>query len=137
MSLRHDRFQADAADLIKAIQRLEQERAAPPSTKPQGREPDTSPVGLERVADFRRAEVQRPSPGAQVPGGSPPVPVNEEVLTYREFTGRSIAEALQAATEHFGVGLARLDFEIVAAGSRGVLGVGQEPARVVAKVRAR
>jgi spoIIIJ-associated protein len=51
---------------------------------------------------------------------------------YREFTGKSVEEALKAAREEFGVELNDLDFEILTAGSRGVLGMGAEPARIVA-----
>ena len=51
---------------------------------------------------------------------------------YREFTGKSVEEALRHAREEFGVGLDELDFEILTPGSRGVLGMGAEPARIVA-----
>ena len=51
---------------------------------------------------------------------------------YQEFTGKSVEEALKAACESFKVGLADLDFEIIAPGSKGVLGMGAEPARIVA-----
>ena len=52
---------------------------------------------------------------------------------YREFSGKSVEEALKAAREEFGVELNDLDFEILTAGSRGVLGA--EPARIVAAPR--
>ena len=55
---------------------------------------------------------------------------------YREFSGKSVEEALKAAREEFGVELNDLDFEILTAGSRGVLGMGAEPARIVAAPRA-
>ena len=55
---------------------------------------------------------------------------------YREFTGKSVEEALRSAREDFGVGLDDLDFEILTPGSRGVLGMGAEPARIVAAPRA-
>jgi spoIIIJ-associated protein len=55
---------------------------------------------------------------------------------YREFTGKSVEEALRHAREEFGVGLDELDFEILTPGSRGVLGMGAEPARIVAASRA-
>ncbi len=55
---------------------------------------------------------------------------------YREFTGKTVEEALKAAREEFGVGLNDLDFEILTPGSRGVLGMGAEPARIVAAPRA-
>ena len=52
---------------------------------------------------------------------------------YQEFTGKTVEEALRNARETFGVtGLNDLDFEILTAGSRGVLGMGAEPARIVA-----
>ena len=55
---------------------------------------------------------------------------------YREFSGKSVEEALRNAREAFGVGLDDLDFEILTPGSRGVLGMGAEPARIVAAPRA-
>lgn len=55
---------------------------------------------------------------------------------YKEFTGKSVEEALRHAREEFGVGLDELDFEILTPGSRGVLGMGAEPARIVAAPRA-
>jgi spoIIIJ-associated protein len=54
---------------------------------------------------------------------------------YREFTGKSVEEALRLAREAFGAGLDDLDFEILTPGSRGVLGMGAEPARIVAAPR--
>ena len=54
---------------------------------------------------------------------------------YQEFTGKTVEEALKAARETFGVGLADLDFEILTPGSRGVLGMGAELARIVAAPR--
>ena len=55
---------------------------------------------------------------------------------YQEFTGKSVEEALKLAREAFGAELDDLDFEILTAGSRGVLGMGAEPARIVAAPRA-
>jgi len=56
---------------------------------------------------------------------------------YEEFTGKTVEEALRHAREAFGVSsLDELDFEILTAGSRGVLGMGAEPARIVAASRA-
>jgi spoIIIJ-associated protein len=54
---------------------------------------------------------------------------------YKEFTGKTVEEALREAREEFGVDLADLDFEILTPGSRGVLGMGAEPARIVAAPR--
>ena len=56
---------------------------------------------------------------------------------YQEFTGKTVEEALRQAREAFGVaGLDDLDFEILTPGSRGVLGMGAELARVIAAPRA-
>src|SRR5207249_10627439 len=54
---------------------------------------------------------------------------------YREFTGKTVEEALRNAREAFEAGLDDLDFEILTSGSRGVLGMGAEPARIVAAPR--
>jgi len=54
---------------------------------------------------------------------------------YKEFTGKTVEEALRAAREEFGAELNDLDFEILTPGSRGVLGMGAEPARIVAASR--
>jgi len=54
---------------------------------------------------------------------------------YREFTGKSVEEALRLAREAFTAGLDDLDFEILTPGSRGVLGMGAEPARILAAPR--
>ncbi len=54
---------------------------------------------------------------------------------YQEFTGKSVEEAIKLACDNFGVGLGDLDFEILTPGSRGVLGMGAEPARIVAAPR--
>jgi spoIIIJ-associated protein len=54
---------------------------------------------------------------------------------YKEFSGKSVEDALRAAREEFGAELNDLDFEILTPGSRGVLGMGAEPARIVAAPR--
>ena len=55
---------------------------------------------------------------------------------YQEFTGKTVEEALRAARDAFGgAGLDELDFEILTPGSRGVLGMGAEPARIIAAPR--
>jgi len=54
---------------------------------------------------------------------------------YQEFTGKTVEEALKFARESFDVGLDDLDFEILTPGSRGVLGMGAEPARIIAAPR--
>ena len=57
------------------------------------------------------------------------------MTAYREFTGKTVEEALRQAREAFGADLDELDFEILTPGSRGVLGMGAEPARIVAAPR--
>src|SRR3954447_22035417 len=54
---------------------------------------------------------------------------------YKEFTGKTVEEAIRLARDEFGVRLDDLDFEILTPGSRGVLGMGAEPARIVAAPR--
>jgi len=53
-------------------------------------------------------------------------------MTFREFTGKNVEEAIRAAMKEFGADLSDLDIEILAQGSRGVLGVGAEEARILA-----
>ncbi|MCV0402143.1 MAG: Jag N-terminal domain-containing protein [Chloroflexi bacterium] len=53
-------------------------------------------------------------------------------MTFREFTGKNVEEAIRAAMAEFGSDLGDLDIEILAQGSRGVLGVGAEEARILA-----
>ena len=56
---------------------------------------------------------------------------------YQEFTGKTVEEALKAARDEFGVtSLDDMDFEILTPGSRGVLGMGAESARIIAATRA-
>ena len=53
-------------------------------------------------------------------------------MTFREFTGKNVEEAIRSAMAEFGSDLGDLDIEILAQGSRGVLGVGAEEARILA-----
>ena len=57
-------------------------------------------------------------------------------MTFREFTGKNVEAAIRAAMSEFGAGLADLDIEILSQGSRGVLGVGGEEARILAAPKA-
>ncbi len=55
---------------------------------------------------------------------------------YQEFTGKSVEDAIKQAMQAFGVtSLNDLDFEILTHGARGVLGMGAEPARIMAAPR--
>jgi spoIIIJ-associated protein len=53
-------------------------------------------------------------------------------MTFREFTGKNVEEAIRTAMKEFSSDLGDLDIEILAQGSRGILGVGGEEARILA-----
>jgi len=53
-------------------------------------------------------------------------------MTFREFTGKNVEEAIRLAMKEFSAELSDLDIEILAQGSRGILGVGGEEARILA-----
>jgi len=53
-------------------------------------------------------------------------------MTFREFTGKNVEEAIRAAMAEFQSDLGDLDIEILAQGSRSILGVGGEEARILA-----
>jgi spoIIIJ-associated protein len=53
-------------------------------------------------------------------------------MTFREFSGKNVEEAIRAAMREFAADLSDLDIEILAQGSRGILGVGGEEARILA-----
>jgi spoIIIJ-associated protein len=53
-------------------------------------------------------------------------------MTFREFTGKNVEEAIRAAMREFSAELGDLDIEILSQGSRGILGVGGEEARILA-----
>jgi spoIIIJ-associated protein len=53
-------------------------------------------------------------------------------MTFREFSGKNVEEAIRAAMKEFEADLGDLDIEILAQGSRGILGVGGEEARILA-----
>lgn len=56
-------------------------------------------------------------------------------MTFREFTGKNVEEAIRSAMKEFEADLSDLDIEILAQGSRGILGVGGEEARILAAPR--
>jgi spoIIIJ-associated protein len=53
-------------------------------------------------------------------------------MTFREFTGKNVEEAIRTAMKEFSAELSDLDIEILSQGSRGILGVGGEEARILA-----
>src|SRR4029077_9823065 len=101
------------------------------------------PSRLHPAKTRARTRARQPStatyPRDRRSGPIEPVPRDEgddaDMSEYQEFTGRSVEEAIKGACDAFGVGLGDLDFEILTPGSRGVLGMGAEPARIVAAPR--
>ena len=53
-------------------------------------------------------------------------------MTFREFSGKNVEQAIRTAMAEFGADLSELDIEILSQGSKGVLGVGAEEARILA-----
>jgi spoIIIJ-associated protein len=53
-------------------------------------------------------------------------------MTFKEFTGKNVEEAIRTAMREFEADLSDLDIEILAQGSRSILGVGGEEARILA-----
>jgi len=56
-------------------------------------------------------------------------------MTFREFTGKNVEEAIRSAMKEYASDLSELDIEILSQGSRGILGVGAEEARILAAPR--
>src|SRR5437870_8804708 len=56
-------------------------------------------------------------------------------MTFREFTGKNVEEAIRSAMKEFESDLSELYIEILSQGSRGILGVGGEEARILAAPR--
>ena len=53
-------------------------------------------------------------------------------MTFKEFTGKNVEEAIRTAMAEFSADLGDLDIEILSQGKRGMLGVGGEEARILA-----
>lgn len=53
-------------------------------------------------------------------------------MTFREFNGKNVEEAIRTAMKEYTSDLSELDIEILSQGSRGILGVGGEDARILA-----
>jgi spoIIIJ-associated protein len=53
-------------------------------------------------------------------------------MTFKEFNGKNVEEAIRTAMREFESDLSDLDIEILSQGSRGILGVGGEDARILA-----
>ncbi|MEP7041405.1 MAG: RNA-binding cell elongation regulator Jag/EloR [Chloroflexota bacterium] len=57
-------------------------------------------------------------------------------MTFREFSGKNVEEAIRSAMKEYSADLSELDIEILSQGSRGILGVGGEEARILAAPKA-
>ena len=54
-------------------------------------------------------------------------------MSYKEFKGKTVEEAVTAASVEFGITSAELEYEVVEKGSTGFLGLGAKPAIIKAK----
>ena len=92
-------------------------------------------LGAHRIPTSEPPRRPRPSDPANAAAARAAEGDDADMSAYQEFTGKTVEEALRNAREAFSVGLDDLDFEILTPGSRGVLGMGAEPARIVAAPR--
>ena len=119
----------DAGTVARAAQladpaegrRLERQRR-----EPRGAGPEAGPDGLAAAAPGATQEEEAHEPE-----------MNEMAGLTAEATGETVGEAKWAALRelerrHPGLDKAAVQFEVIAEGERGILGVGYEPARVVA-----
>lgn len=56
-------------------------------------------------------------------------------MEYKEFTAKTVSEAITDACQEFGVTSDRLEYEVVEEGSSGFLGIGSKPAVIKAAVK--
>ena len=59
----------------------------------------------------------------------------EERMEYREFTAKTVSDAITDACQAFGVTSSNLDYEVVQEDSNGFLGIGSKPAIIKAAVK--
>ncbi|MBP5282009.1 MAG: protein jag [Lachnospiraceae bacterium] len=56
-------------------------------------------------------------------------------MEYKEFTAKTVSEAITEACQSFGVTSDRLDYQVVEEGSAGFLGIGSKPATIKAAIK--
>ena len=56
-------------------------------------------------------------------------------MEYREFTGKTVEEAITNATIELGTTSDNLEYEVIEKESSGILGLGKKPARINAKIK--
>lgn len=59
--------------------------------------------------------------------------MEEKIMEYKEFKGKTVDEAITAASLELGVASTELDYEVVEKGTSGFLGIGSKPAIIKAK----
>ena len=59
--------------------------------------------------------------------------MEEKTMEYKEFKGKTVDEAITAASLELGVASTELDYEVVEKGTSGFLGIGSKPAVIKAK----
>ena len=118
-----------------AFARSHRPRFPVPEFTPRPEPASTQPGSIRRSIRRVRQALDGRQRGWHHQAGEAQQPARETPMSeYQEFTGRTVEEAIRAAREAFGVaGLDDLDFEILTPGSRGVLGMGAEPARIIAR----
>ena len=96
--------------------------------------PRASPAARrdDRCAGDRTTPALEPQQLCSKPEAGPRQTTRQEAMTFREFTGKNVEEAIRSAMAEFSADLGDLDIEILSQGSRGVLGVGGEEARILA-----
>lgn len=55
-------------------------------------------------------------------------------MKYIEMTGKTISEAVEAGAKALGVGLTDIEYDVIDEGSKGFLGIGARPAKVLVKL---
>ena len=110
------------------------EPAITPASRPKRAEADRcageQPLPTPTPAPPRRAAAAQPA--AREPAAGRRQATRPKAMTFREFTGKNVEEAIRAAMAEFSADLGDLDIEILSQGSRGILGVGGEEARILA-----
>ncbi len=106
------------------------ERSAPearlrPMTRPPRRPIPLHPTRPRVGRQPRRTAAREPTAGRRQAQRS-------KTMTFKEFTGKNVEEAIRTAMAEFSADLGDLDIEILSQGKRGMLGVGGEEARILA-----
>ena len=55
-------------------------------------------------------------------------------MEFKEFTGKTVDDALTSATIELETTSDNLEYEVIEAGSNGILGIGKKPAKIKARI---